>query len=215
MATIPSGTKFIGLSPDYPTIERRSSLINNESEPYTMQDIVDTTRPYKVYTALLTQSGNDDASSTISDVNLTIGVTYRIIDFGGAEGYDFTNVGAPNNNENTYFVATGTTPNSWGTNVALGYVPAAPVVTVLENTLGNVWFTYNGPGNYSIFSDGLFIQNKTTFNISLTGDDISTGYMCLGYVQEPDSCSIVTGNISLALDDVLYWPTPIEIRVYN
>jgi hypothetical protein len=42
MATIPSGTKFIGLSPDYPTIERRSSLINSESEAYTMQDIIDT-----------------------------------------------------------------------------------------------------------------------------------------------------------------------------
>lgn len=42
MATIPSGTKFIGLSPNYPTAEKRSGLINSESEAYTMQDIIDT-----------------------------------------------------------------------------------------------------------------------------------------------------------------------------
>ena len=42
MATIPSGTKFIGLAPNYPTVERRSASINAESEAYTMQDIADT-----------------------------------------------------------------------------------------------------------------------------------------------------------------------------
>ena len=39
MAAIPSGTKFIGLSANYPTVERRSSLINSESEAYTIEDI--------------------------------------------------------------------------------------------------------------------------------------------------------------------------------
>lgn len=38
MATIPSGTKFIGLAADYPTVERRSALINAESEAYTIED---------------------------------------------------------------------------------------------------------------------------------------------------------------------------------
>lgn len=42
MATIPLGTKFTGLSADYPTVERRSALINSESQTYTMQDIIDT-----------------------------------------------------------------------------------------------------------------------------------------------------------------------------
>jgi hypothetical protein len=45
MAIIPSGTQFIGLASTVNTIERRSSLINNESAPYTMQDIVDTVSP--------------------------------------------------------------------------------------------------------------------------------------------------------------------------
>lgn len=42
MATIPSGTKFIGLPSTYPTAEKRSSLVNAESGVYTMQDIADT-----------------------------------------------------------------------------------------------------------------------------------------------------------------------------
>ena len=42
MSTIPLGTQFIGLASTVNTVERRSSLINNESAPYTMQDIIDT-----------------------------------------------------------------------------------------------------------------------------------------------------------------------------
>lgn len=42
MAIIPNDEKFIGLSANYPTVERRSSLINAESQAYTMQDITDT-----------------------------------------------------------------------------------------------------------------------------------------------------------------------------
>lgn len=42
MAIIPNDEKFIGLSASYPTVERRSSLINSESQAYTMQDITDT-----------------------------------------------------------------------------------------------------------------------------------------------------------------------------
>ena len=43
MATVAPGTKFIGLSANYQTVERRSSLINNESEAYTIEDIANAT----------------------------------------------------------------------------------------------------------------------------------------------------------------------------
>lgn len=39
MATVAPGTQFIGLSATYQTVERRSALINNESQPYTIEDI--------------------------------------------------------------------------------------------------------------------------------------------------------------------------------
>lgn len=39
MATIPQGTQFIGLAPTYQIRELRSKIINNESEPFTIEDI--------------------------------------------------------------------------------------------------------------------------------------------------------------------------------
>ena len=39
MATIAPGTQFIGLAPTYQIRELRSKLINNESEPFTIEDI--------------------------------------------------------------------------------------------------------------------------------------------------------------------------------
>ena len=40
MPAIPSGTKFIGISPDVPTPENRSSLSNSYQETYTIDDII-------------------------------------------------------------------------------------------------------------------------------------------------------------------------------
>lgn len=39
MATVSPGTQFIGLSANFQTFERRSTLVNNESEAYTIEDI--------------------------------------------------------------------------------------------------------------------------------------------------------------------------------
>jgi len=39
MTAILSGTQFVGLSANYPTTERRSRLVNSESEAYTIEDI--------------------------------------------------------------------------------------------------------------------------------------------------------------------------------
>ena len=108
-------------------------IVDNQSEQTINNEPI--LRPYKVYTALLTQSGGDNDTG-VTGGDLTIGVTYKInVDDIDA---DFTNVGAPNNNLDTYFVATGTTPNSWGTNGSLRFNTGAPVVTVLENTIGNI-----------------------------------------------------------------------------
>jgi hypothetical protein len=131
--------------------------------------------PYKVYTALLTQSGGND-EQVISTGTLTIGVSYMInIEPGDSVGFDFTNVGASNNNQGTYFVATGTTPNSWGAEEGnvdiLDYNTGAPVVTVLENTIGNIWFTYDSMGTFVINSDGLFTQYKTYITPQICGED--------------------------------------------
>ena len=170
---------------------------------------------YKVYTALLTQSGGSSILTTSSGF-LTIGVTYKINN--PNVNSDFTNVGAPNNLLNTYFVATGTTPNNWGINTnILEYNTGAPVVTVLENTIGNIWFTYNSVGGYLAKSNGLFAIDKCYQSLSLN-TDLSAPNGCLFSIQKLDTSDlfIQTNNptAEMGFDGQLN-NTPIEIRVYN
>lgn len=176
--------------------------------------ITNIVKPYKVYTALLTQSGGDNIEN-IGSGELTIGVTYRIIN--PWPNSDFTNVGAPNNDQETYFVATGTIPNNWGTpgsDDVLEYNTGAPVVTVLENTIGNVWFTYGNVGNYNVNSDGLFIENKqyllpyTYYNDNGTFEGVQLSY------NNNSSIYIFSQLAGVGANDMLS-KTPIEIRVYN
>jgi hypothetical protein len=169
---------------------------------------------YKVYTALLTQSGGDDPISIDSGL-LTIGVTYMINN--PSVESDFTNVGAPNNLSGTYFVATGTTPNNWGTDTnILTYNTAAPVVTVLENTIGNVWFTYNDFGKYLINSSNLFLLSKTMIITSqfYNSNGVANISFMNDVIENTDSLLPIRTWDGTTNDDLLY-NTPIEIRVYN
>jgi hypothetical protein len=160
-------------------------------------------RPYKVYTALLTQSGGNNPQP-LNSGNLTIGVTYLINADPALYGSDFTMVGAPNNNIGTYFVATGITPN-WGINPdpdMLFYNTGAPVVTVLENTIGNIYFTYYDTGDYLANLLNGFPYDKTT--VFIQGQNFIQVANNLDYIE------IVTNSVDSQLSY-----TPIEIRVYN
>jgi hypothetical protein len=225
MAIIPNDEKVFMVSNTTNTTYSGSQALKDMNEWYTMEDVKNTVLPYKVYTALLTQSGGD-AQYDLIDEPLTIGVTYKISDQAGGT-WDFTNVGAPNNDIDTYFVATGTTPNSWG-NGRLIYTKGAPIVTVLENTIGNVWFTYDGVGNYAINSNGAFIENKYVQPpISVSGFDPFLGdggsvslpsftatARCIYWRNDSGSVSIFTTKAGAYENSILY-NTPIEIRVYN
>jgi len=176
-------------------------------------------KPYKVYTALLTQNGGDDELSNNYGnlAPLVIGASYYInnnlplID----GGTDFTNVGATNNEIGTWFVATGTSP-IWGTSG--GDVTSnggAPVVTVLENTIGNIWWTYSIDGTYLAQSDALFLPNKTFFTTGPANSGDLPAQNTSEYLYNTDSIiSILTfydgGRINSRLLN-----TPFEIRVYN
>jgi hypothetical protein len=175
-----------------------------------------TTLPvYRVYTALLTQVGPDDKLS-ISGVDIVIGVTYEIYETAPtAEGYDFTNVGAPNNNIGTSFVATGTTPNSWGNNVGLKYNTGAPTVIVLENTIGNIYFGYTNVGRYSCSSDFLFIEDKTTISIDAFGQNANIpGVLIANTTVNAENTFEIRTDKSGPNDDILI-KNRLEIRVYN
>jgi hypothetical protein len=170
---------------------------------------------YKVYTALLTQSGGDNPQSLTSGA-VTKGVTYMID--GVDETADFSNVGAPNNNVNTWFIATtNEVPNSYGGG-SLYYNIGAPVVTVLENTLGNVWFTFLGNGVYGINNTNEWDITKVWYGTSGIGDsgsiNVNPGRTTMSF--EGTSFIIVCYNndYTSAINGQLI-NTPIEIRVYN
>ena len=174
---------------------------------------------YKVYTALLTQSGGDGPAGNCSDDPqlLIIGVTYQISSNDGTG--DFTNVGAPNNNIGTYFVATGTTPNNWGTpgDVCLDYNTGAPVVTVLENTIGNVYWTYVSAGTYIGFlpTDITTEQKQAIFSIPQSVNiGASSYYTIIGNNAVDGEIGIQTSN-GTGYVNIGFVDFPIEIRVYN
>ena len=179
--------------------------------------------PYKVYTALLTQNGGDDplgdngGTAAGNYPELVIGRTYYIVDNFQLE-CDFTNVGAPNNNVGTYFVATGTTPASWGTYGELRYNTGAPVVTVLENTIGDIWWTYDGVGRYKANLLGVFTNNKCVGFTNIWYSDGNDNYLTYDFnMYTPDGFQISTMRIDIPNDpsDNKLLNTPIEIRVYN
>jgi hypothetical protein len=189
-----------------------------------------TTLPvYQVYTALLTQTGASTPNA-VGDLPLLPGTTYEIIDNDGGTA-DFTNVGAPNNNVGTFFVATGTTPTSWGDNLLgqLQYDSGAPTVIVLENTIGNIYFKYTNPGEYTCESDNLFTIGKTTVFISDTvntksiSDPLQMRVLCsIDTGQQPGYLNIFTGTVAPSYEDGiitndgnLQFYVTFEIRVYN
>lgn len=197
---------------------KRGDLYQNyamSAEDFTTT-VADVVKPYKVYTALLTQSGGDGPmSANITTGDLIIGTTYQIIDNGGS-GWDFTNVGAPDNNIGTFFVATGTTPNSWGIDGQLDYNTGAPVATVLENTIGDIWFTYGAPGFYLLNSLSLFTNNKSSMLVGNVTWDGGSGTISSG-LDGDSSGIIITVNTTTGIADNngALLNTLIEIRVYN
>ena len=169
-------------------------------------------KPYKVYTALLTQSGGDDPLEVNGVGSLVKGVTYTILE--NNTPIDLSSFGAPNNNVGTTFCSTLTGPiNGDGPDsVILSYNTGAPVTTVLENTIGNIWFTYTGVGDYLINSNTLFTINKTIQFLN----SILVEEGCLSVNNYTDGNLIYLSSQSGGFDrvDGYFNNTPIEIRVY-
>lgn len=172
-------------------------------------------RPYKVYTAIVTQTGSNSAV-TIADQSLVIGTTYQIISNNGTG--DFLNVGAPNNEIGTFFVATATTPTLWG-GAELEYNVGAPTVKVLENTIGTAYFTYNDIGSYWMNLPSGFTENKTFFSYNTrTSDDGGASLYDIFLIRlDGSTISIQTFNGGFPQNGLLTNSGPlfIEVRVYN
>ena len=171
---------------------------------------------YKVYTALLTQSGGDDPITITSDNDLYKGITYEITD--NPSNTDLTPFGAPNSIVGTKFVSNQTVslveifpPDLF----ELSYNTGAPVVTVLENTIGNIWFTYISQGKYAVKSLNLFVTNKTYSTLQANLLDSNYGaFYTINRSSESNINIYTDGPYSGEINNLLN-NTPIEIRVYN
>jgi hypothetical protein len=173
--------------------------------------------PYKAYTALITQIGGSVPNTWGSASGpLTVGITYRI-GSNASDSTDFTNIGAPDNVVGTYFVATGTTPTSWGIDDAgeLSFDEGAPTVIVLENTLGDLWFEYIVSGAYAVKSLDLFTDNMTTISIDAFGGNGNLEYSITNRTEiTTDNIRLITARTGEPGDDVLT-KNRLEIKVYK
>ncbi len=230
MAIIPSTAKVLNQYENVNTTYGGSKAMKAQSKWYTMQDIEDTinaSKPYKVFTALVSQAGGDTQATVGAEGLMVLGITYLIDD--NSNDADLTVFGAPNSNVGTSFICTtaGTLPNDPG--ILLIYNNGAPVATILENTIGNIFFEYTGEGKYSIKSNNLFTLDKTFINgtslanysvfnqFVVVGDGTNPGFR--GYYFNQDSAEAVILNTLKGAgdfdEDIINNPICIEIRVYN
>jgi hypothetical protein len=91
MATIPTGQKFHTVPSNVQTAERGSALANSQREIYTMQDVIDTINPYKVYSALMSQDGT--SNPTLEVLSNTIATGFSISFTRSSAGLYVVNLG--------------------------------------------------------------------------------------------------------------------------
>jgi hypothetical protein len=174
---------------------------------------------YKVYTALLTQSGGSNGVNQTSGT-FTVGVTYGIDAYNA--GDDFSNIGGPAAGlqgqwDGFSFVATGTTALVYSNSSSIDHNEGAPVVTVLENTIGNIFWTYAITGSYvGYLPDTLLTEGKQiilSIPYSFNNGTVAY-YMAMGNNDVDGEVGISTSD-GTSLADVGFNNFPIEIRVYN
>lgn len=208
MAIIPAEEKVFMVSNSTNTTYSGSAALKAMQQWYTMEDVTNTVRPYKVFTALLTQSGGDETITLYEGDDFQIGVTYTIDYI--APGVDLSFFGAPNNLVGTSFICTSIGPLPA---CVLTYNTGAPVATVLENTIGNIWFTYNDVGSYKLTSNGLFTINKTIqFLNNILNEE---GDLNIANYPDINQIYFLSKNQSGETTNGGFNNTPIEIRVYN
>jgi hypothetical protein len=124
---------------------------------------------------------------------------------------NFTNVGFVS--LNVPFIAAGTTPTVWtnGT-VVTDLTASAPVATVLENTIGDIVWSYQGVGSYIGTLTNAFTENKTYLSFS---SQLSGIYFINIVRNSISSINVTTKDNAPDPYDNILLNTPIEIRVYK
>jgi prefoldin subunit 5 len=185
---------------------------------------IETIKPkYRVYTALITQFGEETNPTGYASGSLLKGRTYLFDGIDGDLEWDFTNVGGPKYPGTSAFVATDNIePIAWGSSAWVVDSSAPIVLSQLENTIGNIYWEFSGLGDFYIrTTDNLFTPNKTYTTLQLWSDDNTPK---LGYViwRSENELQFYLSNTDGTLATYLgqnsnpaSFLTSIEIRVYN
>jgi hypothetical protein len=218
---------------NFPTRSRKEQLIDNDlyalneynksNEPYI--------HPYKVYTALLSQSGGEEMSNFSWAYggpepelpNLEEGKVYVISENNSAT--DFTICGASSSEADTYFIANGIQPE-WSKPDIDGIISISwneignPEATVLENTVGDIKFIRGSSGLYAAVTSSYFGPNSYISIQNTQVEKADEFSLIASELYNNNTILISTKLFSLLpeislenVDDKLY-NTPIEIRVY-
>lgn len=206
-----SASDYLSLISDGSSVEINPIDANNW---YGVVSDVGLTNPaYKVYTALLTQSGGDSPSEEYAGDEIYAGITYYI--FTNDDNFDLVQYGAPNSNVGTYFVCNQNANLPSDINIQLNYNEGAPVVTVLENTIGSIGFSYSDLGVYKLHNSTLTNESELYFNIQ--SQEISS--LGCAWNDEDGSGAFILSSIITDIGTVrsndLLSNTSFEIRVYN
>ncbi len=96
---------------------------------------------------------------------------------------------------------------------------AAPTVTIMQNTIGNISFEYASTGLYYAVSEGLFTGDKTIVNITpgFAYESFDAPYIAYALLGTTNRISISSFNGIVQSNNILgeAFSTVIEIRVYN
>lgn len=182
------------------------------------------------YTALL----NIDEVAYQSDGNLVIGNVYTISNVGENPYVDFSNIAqvidGTINVVGCIFIATGTTPNSWGAGGQL-IVSGCPLFTILNSTdndyLGEIKWGYQQGGIYVGYKQGAFPSDKTFLGstpFTPTKDDLPISH--LSVTRRSDDliqlmitrCNIISDGeggfiFNFSGRDDITFNTPLEFKI--
>ena len=192
MATIPSGTKFLGIAKTYPTRELRSKSINDESEYYTIDEIAASALPSYVetndddLTLWCNGTGNIQSNTIYGDGVLIGNSTGESNTAIGKDSMEFNSTGSFN---------TAVGNSTLSQNVSGGYNTALGSGAMSSNTAGL--------GNTAVGSASLFSSNigegNTAIGQSSLGDlasgsfNTAVGAQTGGYLSTSGSFNSIFG----------------------
>ena len=121
---------------------------------------------------------------------------------------NFSNLGYVSNG--TVFTATGNIPTTWlnGT-IVIDATESAPIPTIMENTIGDIVWTYVSNGDYTATLSDAFTNNKTLLFYE-KGEDVNGNTIRFFKISES-----VYRVLTVSANDNVFDNSSIEIRVYN